>query len=83
MRSKLIEVVTNSLKQSLTLDFITLKEKFQNAIAKVGDLVPVKDDTINVFDEIRIIEVKTIRDINNQIVKQDATLGDFKKRTDI
>ncbi|ASJ93577.1 hypothetical protein WL544_05955 [Staphylococcus epidermidis] len=80
MRSKLIEVVTNSLKQSLTLDFITLKEKFQNAIAKVGDLVPVKDDTINVFDEIRIIEVKTIRDINNQIVKQDATLGDFKKK---
>ena len=49
MRSKLIEVVTNSLKQSLTLDFITFKREISECNCKVGDLVPVKDDTINVL----------------------------------
>ncbi|MGO4027202.1 hypothetical protein AB2L37_14845, partial [Staphylococcus pseudintermedius] len=68
------------LKTSLTLDFITLQEEYAEAVPVVGDLVPVKDDIIDVFDFVRIVEVQTKRDINNKIFEQNATLGDYKKQ---
>ncbi|ELP8736061.1 hypothetical protein QTV21_002564, partial [Staphylococcus pseudintermedius] len=80
LRNKMINTVDNSLKTSLTLDFITLQEEYAEAVPVVGDLVPVKDDIIDVFDFVRIVEVQTKRDINNKIFEQNATLGDYKKR---
>ncbi|MEN0412202.1 phage tail protein [Staphylococcus aureus] len=78
---KMKHVVDNSLKQSLTLDFLYLKnEYFNHAVAHVGDVVPVKDNALNILDNIRIVEVKTVRDEQNVIVKQEVTLGDYKKR---
>ncbi|HCA7531761.1 TPA: hypothetical protein K8105_002618, partial [Staphylococcus pseudintermedius] len=80
LRNKMINTVDNSLKTSLTLDFITLQEEYAEAVPVVGDLVPVKDDIIDVFDFVRIVEVQTKRDINNKIYEQNATLGDYKKQ---
>lgn len=80
MKARLEEVIDNSIKVSLSLDFISLKEDFPSAVPKAGDIVPVRDDVTDVFDSVRIIEVTTTRDINNEIIKQDVVLGEFRRR---
>lgn len=80
MKARLEEVIDNSIKVSLSLDFISLREDFPSAIPKVGDVVPIRDDVTDVFDSVRIIEVTTVRDVNNEIIKQDVVLGEFRRR---
>ncbi|WP_345772305.1 phage tail protein [Mammaliicoccus sp. P-M58] len=80
MKARLEEVIDNSIKVSLSLDFIALREDFPSAIPKVGDVVPIRDDVTDVFDSVRIIEVTTTRDVNNEIIKQDVVLGEFRRR---
>lgn len=80
MKAKLEEVIDNSIKVSLSLDFISLREEFPSAIPRVGDVVPIRDDVTDVFDSVRIIEVTTTRDVNNEIIKQDVVLGEFRRR---
>ncbi|MGF2896929.1 hypothetical protein WCN69_14300, partial [Staphylococcus aureus] len=53
---KMKHVVDNSLKQSLTLDFLYLKnEYFNHAVAHVGDVVPVKDYALNTGTFLKIV----------------------------
>ncbi|WP_239740705.1 phage tail protein [Mammaliicoccus sp. P-M59] len=80
MKARLEEVIDNSIKVSLSLDFISLREEFPSAIPRVGDVVPIRDDVTDVFDSVRIIEVTTVRDVNNEIIKQDVVLGEFRRR---
>lgn len=66
LRNKMINTVDNSLKTSLTLDFITLQEEYAEAVPVVGDLVPVKDDIIDVLTllglwKYKLNEILTIR----------------------
>lgn len=71
-------VVEDSLKTSVTLDFISLQKHFPNAVPKVGDIVNVVDDLIGLNEYVRIIEITTYRDIYNKITKQDVVLGEFR-----
>lgn len=71
-------VIQESLKTSVTLDFISLQKHFKEAIPKVGDIVNVIDDLIGLNKYVRIIEITTHRDINNKIIKQDVVLGEFR-----
>lgn len=71
-------VIQESLKTSVTLDFISLQNHFKEAIPKVGDIVNVIDDLIGLNEYVRIIEITTHRDINNKIIKQDVVLGEFR-----
>ncbi|MGO0147006.1 tail tube TT1 domain-containing protein [Mammaliicoccus sciuri] len=80
MKARLEEVIDNSIKVSLSLDFISLRDEFPSAIPKVGDVVPIRDDVTDVFDSVRIIEVTTTRDIRNEIIQQDVVLGEFRRR---
>ncbi|HCW9324997.1 TPA: peptidase, partial [Staphylococcus aureus] len=44
-----------------------------------GDIVQIKSTKLGLNDLVRIVQVKTIRGINNVIVKQDVTLGEFNR----
>lgn len=70
--------IQESLKTSVTLDFISLQKHFKEAVPKVGDIVNVIDDLIGLNEYVRIIEITTHRDINNRIIKQDVVLGEFR-----
>lgn len=80
MKREVEAIIAQSLKTSLSLDFVALREEFPNAIPKIGHLVPVRDDIIDINDSVRIIEIKTIRDAHNEIIKQDVVLGDIRRR---
>ena len=80
LRRKLRDLVDNSLKTSLSLDFISLKDSFPDAVVRTGDVIPVKDNVIGVGDMVRIVEVRTKRDVNNNIYEQEGTLGDYKRK---
>nr|WP_220468403.1 SGNH/GDSL hydrolase family protein [Staphylococcus coagulans] len=69
--------IDESIKVSVTLDFVSLKTKFPEAEPKVGDVVKTVDDLIGFNDFVRIVEVTTERDAYNNIVKQDVVLGAF------
>lgn len=71
-------VIQESLKTSVTLDFISLQKHFKEAVPKVGDIVNVVDDLIGLNEFVRIIEITTHRDIYNKIIKQDVVLGEFR-----
>ncbi|MCG1890879.1 phage tail protein [Staphylococcus epidermidis] len=71
-------VIQESLKTSVTLDFISLQKHFKEAVPRVGDIVNVIDDLIGLNKYVRIIEITTHRDINNKIIKQDVVLGEFR-----
>lgn len=79
MRAKLQAVINASIKRSLTLDFIALRQHYPNAVPRVADIVKVKHSILGINEFMRIVEVKTIRDAENKIVKQDVTLGDFNR----
>lgn len=56
-----------------------LREAYPEADPQPGDIVQVKSTILGLNDLVRIVEIKTIRDINNVIVKQDVTLGEFNR----
>lgn len=60
-----------------------LREAYPEADPQPGDIVQVKSTILGLNDLVRIVEIKTIRDINNVIVKQDVTLGEFNENNDI
>lgn len=80
MKREVEAIIAESLKTSLSLDFVALRELFPDAIPKIGDLVPVRDDVIDINDNVRIIEIQTVRDAYNKIIKQDVVLGDIRRR---
>lgn len=80
MKHRLEAIINQSLKTSLSLDFIALRKHFPKAVPKIGDLVPVRDDILDIRDSVRIIEIKTVRDAHNKIIKQDVVLGDIRRR---
>lgn len=80
MKARLESEINNSFKTSLSLDFIALKKYFPEAVPRLGDVVPVRDDVLDLNEEVRIVEINTQRDANNEIIKQDVTLGDIKRR---
>ncbi|MGM7689757.1 tail tube TT1 domain-containing protein [Staphylococcus felis] len=80
MKREVEAIIAQSLKISLSLDFVSLREEFPDAIPKIGHLVSVRDDIIDINDSVRIIEIRTIRDAHNAIVKQDVVLGDIRRR---
>lgn len=79
LRDKMENFIDNSLKLSITVDFIELSHKFKGVKPKIGDLVKFLDKVTDIFDVVRIIEIKTVRDVNNKIIKQDVVLGDYKR----
>lgn len=79
LRSKMEDFIDNSLKVSITVDFVVLSRKFKGVKPKIGDLVKFLDKVTDIFDVVRIIEIKTVRDANNKIIKQDVVLGDYKR----
>ncbi|RIM19294.1 DUF7643 domain-containing protein [Staphylococcus chromogenes] len=79
MKRYLESEINSSFKTSITLDFLVLKTIFPEAIAKIGDVIPIHSRELAIHEDARIIEVKTKRDINNKILKQDVLLGDVKR----
>ncbi|WP_070978570.1 SGNH/GDSL hydrolase family protein, partial [Staphylococcus aureus] len=79
MDKELQSRLKKSLKQSLSLDFLVLREAYPEADPQPGDIVQIKSTVLGLNDLVRIVEIKTIRDINNVIVKQDVTLGEFNR----
>ncbi|UXU56807.1 phage tail protein [Staphylococcus agnetis] len=69
--------IDESIKTSISLDFVSLKQEFPEADPKIGDVVRVSDDLIGYNDVVRIIEITTERDTYNNIIKQDVVLGAF------
>ncbi|WP_274316346.1 SGNH/GDSL hydrolase family protein [Staphylococcus hyicus] len=69
--------IDESIKTSISLDFVSLKQKFPEADPKIGDVIRVVDDLIGYNDVVRIIEITTERDAYNNIIKQDVVLGAF------
>lgn len=72
--------LADSLKTSITLDFVSLRKHFPEAVPKIGDIVNVTDDLIGLNAYVRIIEITTHRDVNNEITKQDIVLGEFRMK---
>ncbi|WP_019168454.1 phage tail protein, partial [Staphylococcus intermedius] len=54
MKRELEYIIDQSIKTSLSLDFVVLRKQFPTAIPKIGDIVPVRDDVIDVNDKVRI-----------------------------
>lgn len=79
LRTKMENFIDESLKLSISLDFIEITKKFKGAKPRIGDLVKVLDKVTNVFDVVRLIEIKTKRNAHNKIVNQDVVLGDYKR----
>ncbi|MFI3131196.1 tail tube TT1 domain-containing protein [Mammaliicoccus sciuri] len=79
LRSKMEDFIDESLKLSISLDFLTISKKFKGANPKIGDLVKFYDKVTDLYDIVRLIEIKTKRDAKNKIIKQDVVLGDYKR----
>lgn len=70
--------IAESRTLSISLDFVALRNKFPEAVPKIGDVVRVVDELIGVNDLVRIVEITTEYDVYNRIIKQDVVLGDFR-----
>lgn len=79
MHQKLQSLIESSVKTSISLDFIALNRHYPNAVPKVADIVKINHSILGINEFVRIVDVKTVRDKDNVIVKQDVTLGDFKR----
>ncbi|WP_347132267.1 DUF7643 domain-containing protein [Staphylococcus hominis] len=79
MKAKLQKVIDDSIKRSISLDFIVLNKHYPNAIPKVADIVKVRHSVLGLNEFVRIVEVKTTLDLNNVIINQEVTLGDYKR----
>lgn len=81
MDKALKALVDDSLKISISVDFLTTKLRDKNGkssfvVPKEGDLIMVEDDTINFREKFRILEIKESRNAKHDITKQVVTLGD-------
>lgn len=81
MAKELETRLKKSLKQSLLLDFLVLREEYPEAQPKPGDIVRIKSEKLGINNYVRIVETKTVRDKDNVILKQDLTLGDFDRES--
>lgn len=79
LKEKMEKVINDSLKISITTDFVHL-EKYKEANPTSGDITVLKDSVNNIEEEVRIVEITTKRDAKNNIIKQDVILGDFSLR---
>ena len=79
MKAKLQKAIDDSIKRSISLDFIVLNKHYPNAIPKVADIVKVRHSVLGLNEYVRIVEVKTTLDINNVIINQEVTLGEYKR----
>lgn len=79
MKAKLQKAIDDSIKRSINLDFIVLNKHYPNAIPKVADIVKVRHSVLGLNEFVRIVEVKTTLDLNNVIINQEVTLGDYKR----
>lgn len=79
MKAKLQKAIDDSIKRSISLDFIVLNKHYLNAIPKVADIVKVRHSVLGLNEFVRIVEVKTTLDLNNVIINQEVTLGDYKR----
>lgn len=80
LKKKMEKVIDDSTPVSISLDFVALRTHFPKANPRVGDVVRVVDDTIDLRSYVRIIEITTQRDVYNRIIKQDVVLGDFRNQ---
>ncbi|MEB6240129.1 SGNH/GDSL hydrolase family protein [Staphylococcus xylosus] len=76
LKEKMEKIINDSIKISVSTDFIHL-ESYKEAKPMPGDITVLKDSVNNINDEVRIVEITTKRDVNNNIINQDVTLGDF------
>lgn len=76
LKEKKEKVINDSVKISVSTDFIHL-ESYKEAKPLPGDITVLKDSVNNINDEVRIVEITTKRDVNNNIINQDVILGDF------
>ncbi|ARD74189.1 peptidase [Staphylococcus xylosus] len=76
LKEKMEKIINDSIKISVSTDFIHL-ESYKEAKPLPGDITVLKDSVNNINDEVRIVEITTKRDVNNNIINQDVTLGDF------
>lgn len=81
MDKALKSLVDDSLKISISVDFLTTKlrdktGKMNYVSPKEGDIIMVEDDTINFRERFRILEIKETRDARHVVTKQVVTLGD-------
>ena len=79
MKAKLQKAIDDSIKRSISLDFIVLNKHYPNAIPKVADIVKIRHSVLGLNEFVRIVEVKTTLDLNNVIINQEVTLGDYKR----
>ncbi|WP_432717816.1 SGNH/GDSL hydrolase family protein [Staphylococcus equorum] len=79
LKAKAEKVISDSVTISVSTDFLYL-EKYKEAKPQIGDITIIKDDVNSLNDEVRIVEITTLRDPNNKIIKQDIVLGDFRLR---
>lgn len=76
LKEKMEKIINDSIKISVSTDFIHL-ETYKEAKPMPGDITVLKDSVNNINDEVRIVEITTKRDVNNNIINQDVILGDF------
>ncbi|MEB6229033.1 SGNH/GDSL hydrolase family protein [Staphylococcus xylosus] len=76
LKEKMEKIINDSIKISVSTDFIHL-ESYKEAKPMPGDITVLKDSVNNINDEVRIVEITTKRDVNNNIINQDVILGDF------
>ncbi|HEC2158272.1 TPA: phage tail protein [Staphylococcus delphini] len=81
MDEKLYERVDDSLKMTVTFDFVRLGRNYPYAQPEIGDEIPVIDTTIQFNRLMRIVEIKTTRDAQHKIIKQAVTVGDPNRIT--
>ncbi|MCE5058165.1 phage tail protein [Mammaliicoccus sciuri] len=81
MDEKLFESIEDSLKMTVTFDFVRLGHNYPYAQPEIGDEIPVIDTTIQFNRLMRIIEIKTTRDAQHKIIKQSVTVGDPNRIT--
>lgn len=80
MDAMLKSVIGQSIKTSLSLDFVTLPNHYKNAVPIPGDVVRVRDNLTGLNDDARIVEVTTVRDPFGKVKSQDVVFGDFRMR---
>ncbi|MFQ3903763.1 phage tail protein [Staphylococcus sp. 50Mo3-1] len=76
---QLEDLVEQSAKLSIELDFVALGQNYPFAQPEIGDEIPVIDDTINFNRLLRIHEIKTTRDAHHVVTKQSVVVGDPKR----
>lgn len=76
---QLEDLVEQSAKLSIELDFVALGKNYPFAQPEIGDEIPVIDETINFNRLLRIHEIKTTRDAHHTVTKQSIVVGDPKR----